>query len=78
MTARIPIGIDNHEYHVRHTYYVELIDGPHAPIYVHAWQEIKSCGHIQAAISYQPLTDAVGQPFHDEACSVYLASLVRV
>lgn len=78
MTARIPIGMENHEHHVRHVYYVELIDGPHVPIYVHAWQEVQPNGSIHAAISYQPLAEAIGQPFHDEACSIYSASLIRV
>lgn len=78
MTARIPIGMEDTTHRGRHVYYVELIDGPHAPIYVHAWQEVQPNGIIQAAISYQPLGEAIGQPFHDEARSIYAASLIRV
>lgn len=78
MTSRIFLGSESPDVGRMHDYFLELIDGPHSPLYVHAQQEGGPDGLIHAKISYCPLADAVGQPFHEQAKAVFAASLIRV
>jgi len=78
VTTRIFLGSENLDARCVHDYFVELIDGPHSPLYVHAQQEVGANGLICAKVSYCQLADAVGQPYHAQAKSVFAASLTRI
>lgn len=78
MTFRFFLGSENLNEHCSHDYFVELIDGPHSPLYVHAEKGINSDGLVFAKISYSLLKDTVGQPYHALAKSVYRSSVSRI
>jgi len=78
MISRIFLGSKRLDDHSHHEYFVELIDGPHDPLYVHAQEEVRADGSIRAMISYCPLADAIDQPYHAQARSAFMARRTRV
>lgn len=78
MTIKFFLGSESFNEHGLNDYFVELMDGPHSPLYVHVHQTANGDGLIRAGVSYCPLAEAVGRPFHEQASSLYAASRTRV
>lgn len=78
MPIKFFLGSENATEHDLNDYFVELMDGPHSPLYVHVHQAVDGNGLIRTGVSYCPLAEAVGRPFHEQASSLYAASRTRV